>query len=434
MSKDCLSPRFGELRGLVFVPRSPYAILPPERGEMSLDLNQAAAQIDAMAANLELEEADWRARLDRALGTLREQSAGLDELKRRIAESRTTWLIAGITDDPGGSHGPPPCPDEFAVVATDGSHIDVDRHGPARCYLINIGSAALAYGGRPDAILRSRPTLYSGKEDMTIINPLGGTEQPIDGGLLGIKRQVAECSALAELVEEAAPDRPVLSLVDGTLVMWGLAGHTYPDFVRTELLQNGFLLALDNIRDAGPGAGVALASYISLPRSTEVANVLRLAVCPHDPPNCDQHCARLPQSAGRECDAVGVRDRDLFHVLLKPGERSSVFVSGSSVVQEYYGGHEVRFFYLKAGDEIARVEFPRWVEDRGLVGLVHALVLDQCERGQGYPVALSEAHEQAVLTGADREQFRLLVERALSDRKLPVVVSEKSRSKRTRWV
>jgi hypothetical protein len=217
-------------------------------------------------------------------------------------------------------------------------------------------------------------------------------------------------------------------------VMWGLAGHNYPDFVRTELLQNGFLLALDRIRDTGPGTGVALASYISLPRSTEVANALRLAVCPHDPPNCDQHCSRLPQSAGRECDAVGVRDRDLFRVLLKPGQRSSNFISGSSVVREYYGEHEVRFFYLKAGDEIARVEFPRWVEDRGLVGLVHALVLDQCERGQGYPVALSEAHEQAVLTGADREQFRLLVERALTDRRLPVVVSEKSRSKRTRWV
>ncbi len=400
---------------------------------MSLDLNEAAAQIEAMSANLELEEANWRARLDRALGTLREQSAGLDDLKRRIAESHTTWLTAGMTDDPGRSHEPPPCPDDFAVVATDGSHIDVDRHGPARCYLINVGSAALTYGSRPDALLSSRPTLYSGKEDMTIINPLGGGEQSIDGGLLGIKRQVAECSALADLVGEAAPGHPALALVDGTLVMWSLAGRNYPDFVRTELLQNGFLLALDRIRDTGRDARVALASYISLPRSTEVANALRLAVCPHDPPNCDQHCSRVPQSAGRECDAVGVRDRDLFRVLLEPGERSSVFVSGSSVVREYYGEHEVRFFYVKAGDEIARVEFPRWVEDRGQLGLVHALILDQCERGQGYPVALSEAHEKAVLTGGDREQFRLLVERALSDRRLPVVVSEKSRSKRTRW-
>ncbi len=402
---------------------------------MSLDLNEAAAQIDAMAGNLKLEESDWRACLDRALGTLREQSAGIEALRKRIAESRTTWLIAGVTEGLAGSHEPPPCPPGFTIVATDGSHIGVDRHGPARCYLINIGSAMLTYGGRPDAVLRSGPTLYSGKEDMAIVDPLGGGEQPVDGGLLGIKRQVAECTALAGLAGEVASDRPALALVDGTLVMWGLAGHTYPDFVRTELLQNGFLLALDRIRDTERGAGVALASYISFPGSTEVVNALRVAICPHDPPNCDQHCSGVPKSAGRECDAVaGVRDRDLFRTLLKPGERSSIFISGSSVVRDYYGDHEIRFFYLKAGDEIARVEFPRWVEDRGLVGLVHALALDQCVRGRGYPVALSEAHEQAVLTGADREQFRLLVEQSLADHRLPVVISEKSRSKRTRWV
>ncbi len=399
---------------------------------MSLDLSEVAAQIDDMAANLKLEEADWRARLDRARATLEEQSAGLDALRARIAESRTSWLVAGITEDLAGSHQPPPCPPDFTVVATDGSHIGVDRHGPARCYLINIGCTALTYGERPDALLSSAPTLFSGKEDMTIVNPGGGGEQQVDGALLGIKRQVAECAALAGLAGNVPSDRPALALVDGTLVMFGLAGHIYPDFVRTELLENGFLAALDRIRDAGQGA--ALASYISLPRSTEVVNVLRVAVCPHDPPNCDRHCSGATNSSGRQCDTVGVRDRDVFDAILKPGERSSIFISGSSVVQDYYGDHEIRFFYVRVGDEIARVEFPRWVEERGLVGLLHALVLDQCDRGRGYPVALSEAHEQAVLTGADREQFRLLVERALADNRLPVVVSEKSRSKRTRWI
>jgi hypothetical protein len=401
---------------------------------MSLDLNAVAAQVDAMAANLKLENADWAARLDRALGTLRVQSAGLDALRRKIADSRTTWLIAGVTSDPAASHEAPRCPSEFTVAATDGSHIGVDRDSPARCYVINIGCAALSYGGRPDAVLRSRPTLHSGEEDLTIKDPRGSGEQPVDGGLLGIKRQVMECLALAELAGEVAPGLPTLALVDGTLVMFGLAGHAYPDYVRTELLTNGFLQALDKIRNTQRGAGLALASYISLPRSTEVVNALRVAICPHDRPDCDVHCSRASSPTERECDVVaGVRDRDLFRALLKPGERSSIFVSGSSVVRDY-GDHEIRFFYVKAGDEIARVELPQWVEDRGLVDLVHALILDQCDRGQGYPVALSEAHEQAVLKGADREQFRLLVERALGDHRLPVVISEKSRSKRTRWV
>ena len=70
----------------------------------------------------------------------------------------------------------------------------------------------------------------------------------------------------------------------------------------------------------------------------------------------------------------------------------------------------------------------------GLVDLVQTLVLDQCRRGQGYPVALSEAHEQAVVTGADREQFQYLVELALSEKRLSTITSAKSRSKKTRWI
>jgi hypothetical protein len=97
--------------------------------------------------------------------------------------------------------------------------------------------------------------------------------------------------------------------------------------------------------------------------------------------------------------------------------------------------HQVYFFYLKVDDEIARVEVPEWVALKpGLLDLTHALVLDQCRRGQGYPVALSEAHEQAVVTGSDREEFWSLVERSLEEEKMPAYNSTKSRSKKTRWV
>ena len=86
-------------------------------------------------------------------------------------------------------------------------------------------------------------------------------------------------------------------------------------------------------------------------------------------------------------------------------------------------------------DEIARVEIPQWVaQDENLLNLTHSLVLDQCRRGQGYPVALAEAHEQAVVTGADRESFWQLVESLLIGEHLPTPTSAKSFSKRTRWV
>jgi len=78
---------------------------------------------------------------------------------------------------------------------------------------------------------------------------------------------------------------------------------------------------------------------------------------------------------------------------------------------------------------------PRWVAENGdLLGIVHALVLDQCRRGQGYPVALSEAHEQAVVTAADKAGFWQLVESLCIEEKIPTLTSAKSFSKRTRWV
>ena len=52
----------------------------------------------------------------------------------------------------------------------------------------------------------------------------------------------------------------------------------------------------------------------------------------------------------------GVRDRDLFLKLLADGERSARFISPSNLVRERYGEHQVYFFYVRSGDEVARVE------------------------------------------------------------------------------
>jgi NurA-like 5'-3' nuclease len=132
---------------------------------------------------------------------------------------------------------------------------------------------------------------------------------------------------------------------------------------------------------------------------------------------------------------AGVQDREIFGTILEAGERSALFASQSNIVREHYGGHRVYFFYLRTEGEIARVEIPQWVaQDEALLGLTHGLVLDQCRRGQGYPVALSEAHEQAVVTGADRETFWQLVESLMIGEHLPTPTSAKSLSKRTRWV
>ena len=297
------------------------------------------------------------------------------------------------------------------MLATDGSHIDVDRHMPVRCALISISKVSLQYGTQPDARLESRAHLYATPEELSVPDPRGTGAVALEGRLMGVKRSVEEVVALAGMAEEAG-DIPTLALVDGSLVLWGREEQSYPEYVRESLLNNGLLQALSRIKNVSREKPVAMAAYISLPRSADVVRCLQ---------------------SEREFD--GLMDRDLFARVLQAGERSDTFASTSPIVKERYGEHQVHFFYLKTEHEIARMEVPVWVaEDEFLLSLAHTLILDQCRKGMGYPTAIMEAHEQAVIGGGKRELFRQMVEEALAERHLPVYTSEKARSKRVRPV
>ena len=56
---------------------------------------------------------------------------------------------------------------------------------------------------------------------------------------------------------------------------------------------------------------------------------------------------------------------------------------------------------------------PDWLaQDPELLAVGHAMLVRQRQLDLGYPVAISEAHEQAVITGHDREEFRRMTPHA----------------------
>ena len=398
---------------------------------MALDLSKIVDQITSMVASLKSHRDERQQQLNHAVDILHSQSNNLERLEKKIETSKLTWLVAHLVEPVDRHYQPQPLPSEFTVIATDGSHIDVDRHQSTHCYLINIGSVVLRYGPKPDAMLDSVPHLYAGDEELVITSPgMQGREQPIEGTLLGIKRSVEECKRLAELAAELPAGGKAVGIIDGSLILWNLDAD-YPDFVIDILLEKGFLTYLEQIRQLNDERAIPVASYISYPRSSDVVNALKVALCPRETVDSD----RCFECKTRECDFVaGVRDRELFTALLAPGERSALFISPSKI-QKRYGKNLVHFFYLRLDEEIARIEIPQWVaQDEKRLNLVHTLVLDQCRRGQGYPVALGEAHEKAVITGADRDNFWQIVESSLIAEHLPTLGSAKSRSKKTRWV
>ncbi len=403
---------------------------------MSLDLEKVAPQIEGMAKKLSEGRTERAKHCAAAVAVLHKERDNAESLRRKIAGSHTPFLpVAGPVGTLDSHPGANPLPPEFTVIASDGSHIDVDRHRQARCFLINVSAISLIYGAHPDAVIESFPRLYSGDEE-TVLKPPAGVsarEQSLEGALLGVKRGVDEFEMLAMLAEGLPGNSTALALSDGSLIMYGL-GKEIPEFVINTFLQQGYIRHLDRMRKANETRQVAVAAYTSFPRSGDVTNMLRIALCPHDFAECERFCSSVPPGE-RECDIVsGVSDRELFDNLLGAGERSAVFASTNQIVRQHYGEHSVYFFYLKT-DEIARIEVPKWVaENESLLELAQSLILDQCRRGQGYPAALSEAHEEAVITGADRENFWMLAESFLEQENIPTAGSAKSFSKRMRWI
>ena len=397
---------------------------------MPLDFVDTAAQIEGMADELRSRRELREYRLRNALDVMRDFPLEAYEERRRRGDFGGT--APEVKEPPDIIHGLPEAPHDHTVAAVDGSHIDVDRHLAARCFLINTGSVALTYGSQPDVELDGRARLYARAEEMVIHDPGGGADQRIEGAVLGAKRTAEEMLRLVEVVRSLPGDVPTLALVDGPLVMLGLiGGRGYGDFVRRELVEEGFAAALEELGALAAERPLALAGYVSMPGYTEAAAALRYVVCESGASATRCEAVAVP------CDrCVGdVQDRTIFAELLGPGERSGLFGASSGIIREHYRGTGIDFFYVNTGDEIARVEVPSWTSgDEASLALAHSLVFDQAQRGRGYPVALMEAHEKAVINGADRRYFTDLVEQALHDRNIPVQTSEKALSKRLRWL
>ena len=357
-----------------------------------------------------------------------------DALRDKInrVQERVPWLVALPTDEPPGATFPlPPIPRDHTVVATDGSHMAPDRHSPVQFIVLNLGLVHMRYGSRPAAWLHSRGHLWYREEETHHVAP-DGTLYPIEGALLGVEMALQELEALAELAHEAEP--PALALRDGSLIFWPIQNEDPP-------LQDLLLPRVRRALRAFHDLGIPVASFISYPGARDLVNSLRIWLCGHcvKDRECGQCTVCTPEEATFCRWLRPVRDRTLLENILQPGERSAIFQSTSALLERYQDpdgvDHRILFFYVHTGREIARVEAPAWVmETPAYRDLVHAVVVDQCYRGGGYPPALQEAHEQAVITAGDRQMVQTLVEQELARLGIPYTRSMKDWSKRLRGI
>jgi len=351
------------------------------------------------------------------------------EEMRAVTQGPSPRVLAFPWEEPGEAYRLPAPVTAYRVVASDGSDIDPDPHQPIPYALIHLALAGLAYEP-PHSWVDHRVRFRFRAEDMQLALP-DAEPVEVDRLVVDTLRAYEELAVLWEAVAGLAPDasgRPALALMDG-IILWQHRGERQEAF--------GDRMLADSVRvlTRFKQAGIPLASFDITPHREVVRTLMALACPDPERSNCAA-CAGRPAA----CQALqGLEDRDLFG-FLPAGARSAVFQAvyhgkTSWRLPEEVRGQDPRlaFFYLHTGMQLARVEFPLWVRDAGLLDVVHGIVLDQCRPRRseqpGYPVSLTLAHQEAILTTGDRQAIAWMVEESLARRQVYVAPSAKAQMK-----
>ncbi len=372
-----------------------------------LDLAKLAGQIPGISKHLKAEAMVNRRRWELAQSLLEKAKSRQQELIELQNQWRERLIFNCATPtetlDTCIDLNPPPL--SHSIFATDGSQIAPSHHEIAYCYLINVGRVMLHYGQSLHPLLDSLPEVFYKPEDLYASRKWGiRTEE-----WMGYRRTVSEAQTLAEMAcrwvkpPGAHYNTPNLAMVDGSLIYWFLENLPQP---ARDCLLPPILEAWEQLRQTK----IPLMGYLSASRSTEALSFLRLPACTYETPNCSVNCASKSETP--PCHVMeSLRDATFWANLLQPGQRSCLWRSSARILELYPEPLRIYFCYVHVGTEIARVEIPAWVaQDKELFERSLSIMLGQVSKGYGYPVALAESHNQAVIRGGDRTRFFALLE------------------------
>ncbi len=372
-----------------------------------LDLSKLAKKMPDIGVEMQKDIVASGQRLRLAQSLFQE----IEKEQDKFTEAQNQWLDRSIFNAATPIEPISTCIDiqpvttSHSVFSADGSQIAPSHHEIAYCYLINIGRIMLHYGQNLYPLLDTLPEIYYKSEDLYVSRKWGiRTEE-----WMSYRRTVAEAEVLAEMactwVNPPGEhfDIPNLAMTDGSLIYWFL--ETLALEARETIL-NPVLESWQQLRSTN----VPIIGYISASRSIEAVSFLRYPACTYEQPNCITFCGDKMDKP--PCQKVQpLKDVTLLANLLKPGQRSAIFRSNSRILSLYTEGQHIYFCYLHVGTEIARIEFPEWVaKDEKLLNQALGITLTQVDKGFGYPVALAEAHNLAVVKGSDRSRFFALLE------------------------
>ena len=370
---------------------------------MSIDFQQVYQKIREIGATAQQRKKTLDERRVHARALLRNHANLLVVLQRiveAVKEIDPAIRCAVPLNEPLDFHTPPPAsPLNAVLIAADGSQINPDRHAAVQFGLINVGAITLKLAsGETTQVFTDSQLLFDDELFTASGNPL--TE-----GMVALRRDLRERSALYDLAAECGEGQPVITVTDGPIELWGSSGGEDGQEYH-EALQK-YLGVLSRLQTRG----VVTAGYVDKPGADLVIRLLELSEI--DLTKVDNLRNHHPLR--------GVTDRWLFgerkDPLLKPGERSAVFKIQTRNEKHYSGALSLHFFYLNVGGEghpwPVRVEIPQWVaQDSEKLGWLHAILVEQCRMmgAKPYPYLLHRAHECAVVSFEEKHQIEQMLQ------------------------
>jgi hypothetical protein len=373
-----------------------------------LDRGKVAQELIALAGEL---FSDIRPQSDIAQQKWREISKD-ESFSHRSEVSQSSFLIPRWDGKLSDTHKVTENNEPYTVISVDGSQIYPDRHiAGTGCFLINTGGIVVRYGKKSPVELFSQPTVLLQPDYECSIKDF-----------VDFKREEYELATALKKSQEHMKDNPIC-LVDGSIIFWQL--ESKPRDQRNFFLDR-YLESLESFYQNK----ILVAGYISMPKSRELVNLIKLGLCRFAIADCIA-CYKLHDTF--PCTQVDtLLDTHVARFFLPPQSRTIVFYSTSKIVELYPEHLRPAFVYVDVGSEIVRLEIPTWIaQDKQLLDRLCTVACDQASKGNGYPVCLAEAHEQAVVKGGDREFFYHLLNKIGIDQSRSIKLSQKAMKKRT---
>lgn len=242
--------------------------------------------------------------------------------------------------------------------------------------------------------------------------------------IVNLRRFELEVHTLVERMEHHARKRDatpigerrrVVAFYDGSLIV-SFALKMAPHYRRR------YVAGTQRLLTASQETGIPLVGYIDTSYARDIVTLL----------------ASLDESQTLT-ETRGVHDALLWHGSLQWGDRSPAFISArEDLGQMGYGEQrsDLAFVYFQAAHDRppARLEFPRWIVDAGLLDDVMTVVRAETIAATGYPYAIEAADAVAVISAHDRAQFYAAFQQFADRENLAFSFSRKSLSKNRRRV